>query len=497
MSIEKEKRMKKEKRELSSIEKKIRKKRVRRIIILTVLVALVLLVVISIATGNKNNNYVNTATPLIGNVEEQISTSGTVASEEIKFLFAPVSGKLSQINVEAGDVVKAGDILVSYDMDFMKETLTLAELQYLVSSSNNQNSLSMSSDAQQKLNEANTNLLVLEQQIADTKDYIKTLSNKLTNIQTDTSNSLAAENLKLQKKLIELQKNPIANADAIAEVQIAMQNNQYISQVSGTSGTQADLQKEIKAQEELLAGYQEYKAKMDAQKQQAEAQILSSYQLTGIDATETMNTNTYEGVQTDFETAQFGINAVFDGIVTDVTAIEGATVTEGMQLLTLANSEQIKINFFVTRYDLAKIAVGQTADVTINNKVYEGTITKINRMATVNPSGTAMVGAQIHIENPDDNIYLGLDAKLEIHTNKAENVLLIPVEALNADKEGDFVYTKENGYAVRKPIVTGISSSEYIEVKEGLSETDRVIISSYTGSGIEEGMQVYEMPVTE
>ncbi len=439
----------------------------------------------------------DTAVPVIGNVEEEISTSGTVASEEIKFFFAPVSGKLSEINVEAGDVVKTGDILVSYDMDFMEETLTLAELQYLVSSSNYQNSLSMSSDAQRKLNEANTNIPILEQQIADTKDYIKTLSNKLSDVQTDTSNSLAAENLKLQKKLIELQKNPIANADAIAEVQIAMQNNQYISQVSGTSGTQADLQKEIRAQEELLAGYQKYKAKMDAQKQQAEAQVLSNYQITGIDATETMNANTYEGVQTDFDTAEFGINATFDGVVTDVTAIEGATVTEGMQLLTLANSEKIKVSFFVTRYDLAKIAVGQTADVTINNKVYKGTIAKINRMATVNPSGTAMVGAEIHIENPDDNIYLGLDAKLEIHTNKAENVLLFPIEALNADKEGDFVYIEENGYAVRKPIVTGLSSTEYIEVKEGLSETDHVIISSFTGTGIEEGMQVYVMPETE
>jgi len=90
-----------------------------------------------------------------------------------------------------------------------------------------------------------------------------------------------------------------------------------------------------------------------------------------------------------------------------------------------------------------------------------------------------------------------LQAK-DIHpTDKAEYVLLIPVMALNADKTGDFVYVEENGIVVRKDIVTGISTTEHIEVKEGLSADDKVIVSSFTS--IEEGMAVLSMPkeVTE
>lgn len=490
----KKEKVKKEKRMLSPAEKKRRKKRVRNIILLAVLAAVILFFAISCSRGSSNVNIVTTVNPVIGSVEEEISTSGVVESEESKVYFAAVSGRLADIYVEAGDVVQKGDLLVSYDMDYMEDMLTQAQFQYQVSNSSYGDSLAVNSDAQQKLNEANRNLAVLKQQITDIKAYIKALKEELSAIQTKTTNELAAESMNLQKKMIELQKDPVNNADAIAEIQIAMQTNQYVSQIAGTSGAQPELQKEIAAYEEMLAECQAYQAEMEAQKTQAQAQVLSDYQKNGLSATQSLNSSTLEAAQTDYDTAQLGITAAYNGIVTEVGVVEGATVNEGMQLLTLESSEQIKVSFFVTKYDLAKLALGQKADVTINNKVYEGTIEKIDRMATTNASGTAMVGAQIHLENPDENIYLGLDAKLTIHTNRAENVLLIPVESLNADKEGDFVYVEENGIVVRKPIVTGISSAEYIEVKEGLSETDRVITASYTGIAIEEGMPVYIMP---
>lgn len=491
--------MKKEKRELTPTEKKRRKKRIRNIILVIVLVIVIAFVALS-CSGSKNTAaVVTTVHPIIGSVEENVSTSGTVESEETRVYFAPVSGKLAEIQVEAGDVVEEGALLIAYDMEAMEEALEQAGLQYTAANSSYNGSLADSRDAQAKLNEANTNLPILEQQIKDSKSYIKSLQEKLGTVQTDTANALAAENMNLQKKLIELQKDPVTNADAITEVQMAMQTNQYVSQIAGTSEAQTSLQKEIEAEEERLAGYQEYKAEMEAQKQQAEAVILNSYQKENLSATEQMNSLSYESVKEDYDTAQRGITAQFTGIVTEIGAVEGMTVTEGMQLLTLANSEQIKVSFSITKYDLAKLAIGQKAEVTINGRVYEGTITKINRMATVNASGTAAVGAEIHIENPDDNIYLGLDAKIEIHTNKVENALLIPIEALNADKNGDFVYVEENGFVVRKSIVTGISSAEYIEVKEGLSETDNVIAATLTGVGVEEGMAVYSMPemVTE
>lgn len=488
--------MKKEKRELTVSEKKRRKKRIRNGILCAVLVILILIIAVSCAAGKQNINIVTVTNPTVGDVEEEVSTSGLVESEEIKTYFAPVSGRLDQVVATSGEEVQEGSLLVSYDIDSMSRTMEQADLQYTASSSTYRNSITSSSEAQNKLNEANTNIPILEKQIDDTKANIKSLQEKLTKLQRDTTAALNAEAFELQKKLTELQKDMVSNASAIAEVQIAIQTNQYNAQTASTTGQQASLQKQIEEQQELLTGYQEYKAEMEAQKQKAEVNALTSSQKQSITATEKLNEITREAAQESFNKASNGIVADFTGIVTNVSAVEGSTVTEGMQLLTLANSEKVKISINVTKYDLAKISIGQKADVTINGTVYEGTITKINRMATLNTAGTATVGAEIHIEKPDNNIIFGLDAKVVIHTNKVENVIMIPVEALNADKEGDFVYVMANGIAERRTVITGISSTDYIQIKEGLSEEDQVILSSVTGMAIEEGTPVYLLPQT-
>ena len=71
-------------------------------------------------------------------------------------------------------------------------------------------------------------------------------------------------------------------------------------------------------------------------------------------------------------------------------------------------------------------------------------------------------------------------------------MLLIPVEAINADKDGDFLYVVENGVVVKKSIVCGISTDTYSEVTEGITQEDQIILSSY--ATIEEGMAVTAVP---
>lgn len=168
---------------------------------------------------------------------------------------------------------------------------------------------------------------------------------------------------------------------------------------------------------------------------------------------------------------------------------------EDIQLLTLASNEKVKVTISIGTYDLEKIAVGQTATIEIAGREYKGSVTKINHVATQSMSGVTQLTAEIHIENPDEYIYLGLDAKAKILTAQAENVLVLPIAAIYADKEGDFVYVEENGIAVRRNIVTGISSSEYIEIKDGLTTSDKVIVSSQVI--LEDGMAVAVAGVQE
>lgn len=192
------------------------------------------------------------------------------------------------------------------------------------------------------------------------------------------------------------------------------------------------------------------------------------------------------------ETAKSGITAEFDGVVTEINAVEGGSVPVGSSLLKLDSTEDVMVRITVTKYDLDKIAVGQSAKVSIGNKEYQGEVSKINKMAETNNSGAAVVGTEIKITNPDSDLILGVEAKVVISTAKEENAVLVPVSAVNVDMDGEFVYVVENNILVKKPVVTGISSDLYVEVKEGLSEGEQVVVD--VSAGLQEGMTVMAMP---
>ena len=154
----------------------------------------------------------------------------------------------------------------------------------------------------------------------------------------------------------------------------------------------------------------------------------------------------------------------------------------------MANDKKVKVSIEVSKYDLAKIAEGQQAKIVINNNEYEGTVAKIDRFAHTNVSGASVLGADIHISNPDENIYLGIEGKVSIQTAEVADAILIPMECINADTEGDFCYVVEDGVIVRKNVEIGISSDEYSEVLSGLQVGEQVV--SQVSGELAEGMKV-------
>ena len=184
--------------------------------------------------------------------------------------------------------------------------------------------------------------------------------------------------------------------------------------------------------------------------------------------------------------AKKGIKADFNGVITKVSVVEGATTALGTELFTLQNTDKINVNVNVSKYDYDKLKEGQSADITLAGKTYEGEVTSISHVATQNEKGASLISADVRIKNPDDDIFLGVDAKVTIHAEEADDVVVLPSEVVNIGKDGSFCYVIENGVITRRDITTGISSDDYVEVTEGIKEGDEVIRD--LGS-LEEGMQ--------
>lgn len=175
------------------------------------------------------------------------------------------------------------------------------------------------------------------------------------------------------------------------------------------------------------------------------------------------------------EKGRQGIKAEFNGIVTSAALSDGMLATQGLELVSIASNDDVAVEATVSKYDYHKLKEGQKAEITIANNTYQGTVGDINRVAQQNEKGAPIVTCEVVIDNPDDNIFLGVEAKASILTGSEKNVLTVPADAVNTGKDNTFCYVLEDGVIARREITTGISSDTLTEIKSGLKEGDLVI----------------------
>lgn len=468
------------------LDKKKKRKIIRRCVLGGVVVLFVLFRITTSISAKNAGLIVQTEAVTIQDIEQTMNTSGIVKSEETKTYFAPLSLKIGSVSVAAGDSVQKGRPLIVYDADALENARQMEELKQQANEGGYESSIYKNNKYIAELGEANVNLDVLEQQIADSENYVKELQQKI----DDKKAALAHEGTLLQISLLDWSDKP--DSEEYLNLQKLMQYNSYEQQ--NNKDIQA-WQKEIETYQEIIAGYKEYRSEMKAQKSSAESGSMDTGSKSQLEANTQMERLGSEETLASMEEVKDGILADFNGIVTEVSVVEGAIPIQGEKMVTVESTDKVKVEITVSKYDLEKIAVGQTATINIAGQKYDGKVTKINGMATTNASGAAVVGAEIEIDNPDSAIYLGIEARVEIHIARVAGAVAIPVELINSDKEGDFVFIVDNGVVVKKRITTGITSDSYSEVIEGLSEGDQVIAA--TGSDLEEGMTVTAIPSGE
>ncbi|MCI8415902.1 MAG: efflux RND transporter periplasmic adaptor subunit [Lachnospiraceae bacterium] len=250
----------------------------------------------------------------------------------------------------------------------------------------------------------------------------------------------------------------------------------------------SDYEKRLREANESLADFNENLAKEKGIQSSSEAAQLTGAARAQLSTNQDLNVLNATITKEQVEKGRNGIVAEYSGVVTSVSVVEGGPVVQGGQLFTVASNEDVMVEMNVTRYDLEKMEEGQTATITMAGREYTGTVTRLSRLAEKNEKGTPVVKARVKIDNPDENVYLGLEANVSVLGNQAKDVLMVPVETVNTGQEGSFCYVVENGIIVKKNVETGLASDTMVEIVSGLEFGDKVVHSG--GMIIEEGMQV-------
>lgn len=171
------------------------------------------------------------------------------------------------------------------------------------------------------------------------------------------------------------------------------------------------------------------------------------------------------------------IQAPFTGIVSERLKEPGDVVQTYTHILTLIDPSALSAEVHVSEMLLSEISVGDVVDIQIDalrEHTYNG---RINRIHPVIDPQSRQGLVEIILQPPPKGARPGQLARITVSTEKTAG-LLVPFSALRHDSKGPFVYRIEaDDTARRNPVRTGLQIGDRIEILEGLSVGDQVIVS--------------------
>ena len=475
-----------------------KKKKLKLIIPLVIIVALVIAFK-AFSGGGTTTIPVYTDQVSTGDIASELSVSGKVIAEESVTFFAPANAKIEGIDV------RTGDVLLCFDKDAVAYAKQQSELEQKISSADYNSNVQYNNEQKTKLAQAEAEIAECELAVENYEKYIDDLTNGITDLTALKKSDLYAKKYSIEKEMnnydLAMQfPDEDTDIEMLSRKKVEKQNelNKLNDELSLLADYKTDYGWEdlLTQAKKDLADYQERLTEAKSDKAGAEAAVVNGNKLAGYELNKTKSELESADAGKKYEAALNGIVAGFNGVISELSVVEGATVQEGTQLMVLDSIDNVCVEFQASKYALETLQIGQPAEIIISGNSYTGSVSKINHIAEVNTSGTATVAARIHIDNPDENIYLGLDAKLKILTASETGVLQVPVEAVNVDSQGEFCYIIENGILAKKYVTTGISSEAYIQIVDGLTANQEIVTTAVYGMGLDEGMAVTGMPMS-
>lgn len=259
--------------------------------------------------------------------------------------------------------------------------------------------------------------------------------------ETAKNNVLSAEDgLRLAEKMLEdYELYTKAVVIAGANYQLAGSNAGVISAQSGLTQAQAGVTQAQAGVKQAQAGVKQAKAGVEA------AQLQLDYTK---------------------------VSSPVSGVVTQKHITVNNMAAQGSAAYVITPDDAVGITFYVAETVMKALTEGQEIRVERNGVEYKA---HISENAGVADAASGLFKVKAQLDSGSGELITGTSVKITLATQKAENVMTIPVDSVYYESEQAYVYCMEAGKAVKTPIETGITNNENVEVKSGLTMDSRVI----------------------
>jgi RND family efflux transporter MFP subunit len=170
-----------------------------------------------------------------------------------------------------------------------------------------------------------------------------------------------------------------------------------------------------------------------------------------------------------------------DGIVTRVDPDLGEFVGAGQTSFAVQNDSSFKIEAYVPEADIAKITLGNSADITLDaygsDVIFPATVILIDPAETV-LEGVPTYKVTLQFAKPDVRIRSGMTANTDILTHEIDDVLTVPTRAVidDAGKKSVRLLDSNGSTFTIVPVIIGLKGSDgTTEIKSGINAGDKVV----------------------
>ena len=169
-----------------------------------------------------------------------------------------------------------------------------------------------------------------------------------------------------------------------------------------------------------------------------------------------------------------------DGEIIVRSVEPGQTVTTADAILVLSNRLMINAQFDET--DIGKVKPGQTAIISLDAYPQVKVNAKVEHISYESDvvSNVTIYEVEIVPQRVPDVFRSGMSANVNIIEKNKDNILIIPIEALNQDEKGSFVLLSQDKdrKSIKRYVELGILGEDNVEIVSGLKEKDTVIIKT-------------------
>ncbi|HEY0652838.1 MAG TPA: efflux RND transporter periplasmic adaptor subunit [Chryseosolibacter sp.] len=178
------------------------------------------------------------------------------------------------------------------------------------------------------------------------------------------------------------------------------------------------------------------------------------------------------------------IVAPFDGQVGMINTHRGAVVSVNTTLTDIEDNSILKLEFSVPEKYAHKIALGSKQEFRIASDEQRYHATVYAKSPGLN-SETRNLKIRAHATNPNQRLLPGQSARVSLTLGAGTDAVLVPSHALIPSPEGYSVLKATHGIAQLQPVEIGLRKLKSVEIKNGLTAGDTVIVSNLLriGSG--------------